>query len=930
MRPYHRHLAFLGVLLFILALAVSPALAATTVDVQAENTIVYPDENVDITATVTVDNTSVSDPQVQWSLGNGDPSLGTLDAVYGEAVYTPKLPETVKAWDSVTTVVYAVYGKTTGELPLTIYPAAAQNDALARAKAYLRAQQAEDGSLTDDWAAIALATAGENMADDCWLKNDKGHLDTIATAVSNWDVGSTSTTTIARTLLAVASAKEPDAIVDPQNCGGKDLIALLQGRQDAETGHFGLASEANLVNTHIWSILALNAARADIPYPNLARDWIIHAQNTDGGWGWSNDPNGYSDSNDTATAIRALVVLSITDKNADQPLGKALSFLKTTQADDGGFFCGEWDLSSDSNSDAEVIQALVAAEENPQADSWSKTEGLNAVSHLLSLQMPDGSFQWQAGINGYSPGHDTAMAVLALACLDGADLPEVPSVPPGKDGNTHNPDTITVTAEVRGLDGATMYPSQTVTLESSEQTPLGALEALGADVETGFGGGYVVGIDGLGERQHGATSGWTYLVNGSSPSMAANDYDLHNEDDVLWRYVRSLSETGNSPSDAPFIAPSLTPTLEGGVNGVDGALTDTTAETRLVTFVLNTTPLNAAAADELARALNANRVALEQEVNPENQTLVGDELLEAALRIPAGALDRSVTITLQEQGTSEGNSPAPLGQCLASGIYEYGPDGQSFNQAVTVYIRCLPEKDRSAGDLVLAWFDPAAGTWHSLPAVYDPATGLLAARVTHFTRFAALSPSGPRPAFTDLNNGDETLWFAEALDQLAARGVIGADEGPAFCGEAPVTRAAFTGWLARGLGLLPGAQPTFTDLASGQTYQDEIGAAAAADLVRGLPGNIFAPDKTLTRQELAAILVRAACHKGSAADLTTDRAAELLAAYSDGDTVADWARIAVAAAVNEGLMVGVPGERLDPCGTVTRAEAAAFVQRLLN
>lgn len=932
MRLRQRITILLCTVILILSLAAAPALAGITVQLNFDgNGIVYEGTPITIRATVYDENgILITNPAVEWSLGN--PGYGTLNAVYGEATCTPVRPSSLGRWDSVVTVTRAAYGGATAELPLTIYPGEAKDDPLARAKVYLRGRQATDGKLADDWAAIALAAAGENLSANDWLKGGRGHLDIVAKAVCAWNVNTTPTTDVARTLLAVATARKAGAGVDPRNFGGKDLVALLMQRQDAGSGHFGLPGEAAWVNTHVWAILALSGAGAEIPRPDLARQWLLDKQNGDGGWGWTTDRQdpyqGYlSDSNDTAAAIRALVVLGVTDKSATRPLGRALSFLKTMQAEDGGFFYGGgWASPSDANSDAEVIQVLAATGEDPQGAGWSKTGDRNAVLHLLGLQRADGSFRWQADYDGFSLSHNTALAVLALSCLDGADLPEVPPAPSGGGGGAQEPDTITVTAEVRGLDGKEMYPRRPVELGPGEQTPLGALEALGARVTTGFGGGYVVAIDGLAEKQYGPTSGWIYLVNGSSPPAAADAYALDDGDDVLWRYVRSLAEALDTYLELQP-GPPLPPALADRAEAVEEAL-HTVPGNQPATVVLPSSPLAAEEATALAGELAANRVDLAREAGPATETLVADALLEAGVRIPVGALDQNVTVSILERDAAPG-APAPLGRTFASGVYDFGPDGQVFRGQVTVYIRCLPGEGREPADLTLAWFDPQAEAWRPLPAVYDPATGLLAGHTTHFTRFAALIPAGPRPDFTDLKPAGEA-WYAGAVTDLAARGVIGADEGPAFRAGDPVTRATFTGWLARGLALLPGPEASFSDLGPDAAYRAEIGAATKEGLVRGRPGGLFAPADTLTRQELAAILVRAAARRHEVRDPSPDEVRALLTPYADAASVSGWARAAAAVAVREGLLAGKPGGRLDPLGPVTRAEAAAFIERLMD
>ena len=50
-------------------------------------------------------------------------------------------------------------------------------------------------------------------------------------------------------------------------------------------------------------------------------------------------------------------------------------------------------------------------------------------------------------------------------------------------------------------------------------------------------GVYFAAIGGLAEKEHGATSGWMYAVNGVKPSKSAGSYVLHDGDTVSWGYV---------------------------------------------------------------------------------------------------------------------------------------------------------------------------------------------------------------------------------------------------------------------------------------------------------------------------------------------------------------------------------------------------------
>jgi hypothetical protein len=55
---------------------------------------------------------------------------------------------------------------------------------------------------------------------------------------------------------------------------------------------------------------------------------------------------------------------------------------------------------------------------------------------------------------------------------------------------------------------------------------------------------YVSAIYGLKEMAYGSTSGWTYQVNGSSPSVGAGATVLHEGDKLVWTYVGKEPTTG--------------------------------------------------------------------------------------------------------------------------------------------------------------------------------------------------------------------------------------------------------------------------------------------------------------------------------------------------------------------------------------------------
>ena len=91
--------------------------------------------------------------------------------------------------------------------------------------------------------------------------------------------------------------------------------------------------------------------------------------------------------------------------------------------------------------------------------------------------------------------------------------------------------------------------------------------------------------------------------------------------------------------------------------------------------------------------------------------------------------------------------PAPPPETNIVGIpYNLEPGGATFDQLTTITWNYDPD-EISPGvaeeDLVLAYYDEAAGEWVELPSVVDPVNNTITARVDHLTIFAIIAPVPP-------------------------------------------------------------------------------------------------------------------------------------------------------------------------------------------
>ena len=116
----------------------------------------------------------------------------------------------------------------------------------------------------------------------------------------------------------------------------------------------------------------------------------------------------------------------------------------------------------------------------------------------------------------------------------------------------------------------------------------------------------------------------------------------------------------------------------------------------------------------------------------------------------------------------------------------------------------------------------------------------------------------------------------------------------------------------------------FLDLTDGVNYADAVAWGAETGVIKGYSETEFGGEDALNRQQLATLLYRYA-QLIDKQDVSVD--ASVLEQFSDHERVSAWAEEAMAWAVANELVIGRTDGTLDPRATITRAEAAAILDR---
>lgn len=183
--------------------------------------------------------------------------------------------------------------------------------------------------------------------------------------------------------------------------------------------------------------------------------------------------------------------------------------------------------------------------------------------------------------------------------------------------------------------------------------------------------------------------------------------------------------------------------------------------------------------------------------------------------------------------------------------------------------------------------------------------------------------SGSGLPFADVPSGS---WYYDDIAYVYDAGLMTGLTATAFGPNLSTTRGMIVTILWR-MENEPAAKHgcPFADVRRGSYYEQAIAWASENGIVTGFDSSTFAPDRAITREQLAAILFRFAAYRGM--DAVTLR--ENLSSFQDQAAISAYAVSALNWAVGEGLMQGT-GDKLEPTGNATRAQVAAMLRRFMQ
>ncbi len=204
-------------------------------------------------------------------------------------------------------------------------------------------------------------------------------------------------------------------------------------------------------------------------------------------------------------------------------------------------------------------------------------------------------------------------------------------------------------------------------------------------------------------------------------------------------------------------------------------------------------------------------------------------------------------------------------------------------------------------------------TTREIPPAFEP---------IYQTVKTCLLGTGELQIFTDV---PKEHWASNSIEVLTADGIVNGMGNRLFAPDETVTREQFVKMAVDCLGLKPtGKILPFSDVTEGQWYVPFVTAAYENQLVSGVAEDLFGIGEPMLRQDMAVIIHRILLNNSK----IPEKKAETYASFEDTDQIDEYAKEAVKALSEGGMISGVSETEYAPYAYVTRAQAARMIDQM--
>ncbi len=288
--------------------------------------------------------------------------------------------------------------------------------------------------------------------------------------------------------------------------------------------------------------------------------------------------------------------------------------------------------------------------------------------------------------------------------------------------------------------------------------------------------------------------------------------------------------------------------------------------------------------------------------------------------------DANITVTRIDNNRLAGDAKKAIGNRPAFDLkvnYGNGKAVSSFGAgSVSVTIPYTLGANENAGNIQAVYVD-ATGKMHWLvSSVYDSVEMVVRFSTNHFSIYG-IGYKAYAPVFTDVSSH----WAKNDIAFVVNLGLFSGTSATAFSPNTAMTRGMFVTALGRlaNADVSAYTKSSFTDVKSDAYYMGYIEWANRNNIVNGVGNNKFAPDQSITREQMAVIMSNYAKTIGYALPKVY-----IENIFADNAKISAYAKEAVKQMQMAGVINGKNGNLYDPQGTATRAEVSAVLRRFVE
>ena len=288
--------------------------------------------------------------------------------------------------------------------------------------------------------------------------------------------------------------------------------------------------------------------------------------------------------------------------------------------------------------------------------------------------------------------------------------------------------------------------------------------------------------------------------------------------------------------------------------------------------------------------------------------------------------DVNITATRTDSGKLTAEAKKAIGSRPAFDLkvnYGNGKAVISFGAgSVSVTIPYTLGANEKAENICAVYVDDKGKIHWLTDSVYDSVEKVLHFRTNHFSTYG-IGYKQDDIRFIDIAGH----WAKEDIEFVVSRGLFSGTSATAFSPNTDMTRGMFVTALGRlaNADVSGYAKSSFSDVKGDAYYMGYIEWANKNNIVNGVGNNKFAPDQSITREQMAVIMSSYA--KIIGLTLQENNAENT---FADSDKISAYAKDAVKQMQMSGIISGKNGNLFDPQGTATRAEVSAVLHRFVE